>query len=71
VVKTPICIGVTGAHSTGNTVLLRRIEMELRAQGVTVGSPGEVRLYKPLFRVSPVGRPCRGTRTETPGCASG
>lgn len=41
-VKTPVRIGVTGAHSTGKTVLLRRIEMELRAQGVTVARTGRL-----------------------------
>lgn len=39
-VNTPVRIGVTGAHSTGKTLLLRRIEMELRAQGVTVARTG-------------------------------
>lgn len=33
---TPICIAVTGTHSTGKTTLLRRLEMELRAAGRTV-----------------------------------
>ncbi|WP_405434860.1 AAA family ATPase [Streptomyces anulatus] len=31
----PIRIGVLGTHSTGKTLLLRRIEMELRANGAT------------------------------------
>lgn len=39
-VNTPIRIGITGAHSTGKTLLLRRIEMELRAQGVSVARTG-------------------------------
>ncbi|SFF75345.1 AAA domain-containing protein [Actinacidiphila alni] len=39
-VNTPVRIGVTGTHSTGKTVLLRRVEMELRAQGVTVARTG-------------------------------
>jgi hypothetical protein len=42
VVKTPIRIGVTGAHSTGKTVLLRRIERELRAEGVRVARTGRL-----------------------------
>jgi nicotinamide riboside kinase len=42
VVKTPVRVGVTGAHSTGKTLLLRRIEMELRAQGVTVARTGHL-----------------------------
>jgi nicotinamide riboside kinase len=42
VVKTPVRIGVTGAHSTGKTLLLRRIEMELRAQGVAVARTGRL-----------------------------
>ncbi|MDV9173446.1 AAA family ATPase [Streptomyces sp. W16] len=33
----PIRIGVLGTHSTGKTTLLKRIEMELRAEGITVG----------------------------------
>lgn len=41
-VKTPVRIGVTGAHSTGKTVLLRRIEMELRAEGVRVARTGRL-----------------------------
>lgn len=41
-VKTPIRIGVTGAHSTGKTVLLRRIEMELRAEGIRVARTGRL-----------------------------
>jgi predicted ATPase len=42
VVKTPLRIGVTGAHSTGKTVLLRRIERELRAEGVRVARTGRL-----------------------------
>lgn len=41
-VKTPVRIGVTGAPSTGKTLLLRRIEMELRAQGVRVARTGRL-----------------------------
>lgn len=41
-VKTPVRIGVTGAHSTGKTVLLRRIERELRAEGVRVARTGRL-----------------------------
>lgn len=39
---TPLRIGVMGAHSTGKTLLLRRIEMELRANGVPVARTGNV-----------------------------
>ncbi|WP_223281414.1 AAA family ATPase [Streptomyces antnestii] len=39
---TPLRIGVMGAHSTGKTLLLRRIEMELRANGVQVTRTGNV-----------------------------
>ncbi|NEA35000.1 AAA family ATPase [Streptomyces sp. SID13031] len=35
-VTAPIRIGIAGTHSTGKTVLMRRIEMELRAIGLTV-----------------------------------
>ncbi|MFJ9893565.1 AAA family ATPase [Streptomyces sp. NPDC091280] len=38
----PIRIGVLGTHSTGKTMLLRRIEMELRAQGVAVERTGRL-----------------------------
>ncbi|MER0476909.1 AAA family ATPase [Streptomyces sp. Edi2] len=38
----PIRIGVLGTHSTGKTTLLKRIEMELRAQGVTVARTGRL-----------------------------
>ncbi|MFI1092708.1 AAA family ATPase [Streptomyces sp. NPDC020917] len=38
----PIRIGITGAHSTGKTMLLRRIEMELRAEGIRVARTGWV-----------------------------
>lgn len=36
----PIRIAVTGTHSTGKTTLVRRLEMELRDQGVTVARTG-------------------------------
>ncbi|MFD8965091.1 hypothetical protein ACFV0C_08815 [Streptomyces sp. NPDC059568] len=36
----PIRIGVMGAHSTGKTMLLRRIEMELRGHGIPVARTG-------------------------------
>ncbi|WP_245791784.1 AAA family ATPase [Actinacidiphila rubida] len=35
-------IGITGAHGTGKTILLRRIEMELRAEGIRVARTGWV-----------------------------
>ncbi|MFJ9381103.1 AAA family ATPase [Streptomyces sp. NPDC101455] len=38
----PIRIGVLGTHSTGKTMLLRRIEMELRAQGIAVERTGRL-----------------------------
>ncbi|MDH6222700.1 AAA family ATPase [Streptomyces pseudovenezuelae] len=38
----PIRIGVLGTHSTGKTMLLKRIEMELRAQGITVERTGRL-----------------------------
>ncbi|MFE7276883.1 AAA family ATPase [Streptomyces sp. NPDC057623] len=38
----PIRIGVLGTHSTGKTTLLKRIEMELRAEGVTVARTGRL-----------------------------
>jgi nicotinamide riboside kinase len=38
----PIRIGVLGTHSTGKTTLLKRIEMELRAEGITVGRTGRL-----------------------------
>lgn len=38
----PIRIGVLGTHSTGKTTLFKRIEMELRAQGVTVARTGQL-----------------------------
>ncbi|NUS17028.1 MAG: hypothetical protein HOY69_37475 [Streptomyces sp.] len=41
-VNTPVRIGITGAHSTGKTQLMRRIEMELRALGVTVARTGRL-----------------------------
>jgi hypothetical protein len=36
-VTTPVHIAITGTHSTGKTVLMRRAEMELRAIGLRVG----------------------------------
>ncbi|MEE1801796.1 AAA family ATPase [Streptomyces sp. JV176] len=39
---TPIRIGVMGAHSTGKTLLMRRIEMELRCQGIPVARTGKL-----------------------------
>lgn len=41
-VNTPVRIGVTGTHSTGKTVMLQRIEMELRAQGIAVARTGHL-----------------------------
>ena len=41
-VTNPIRIGITGAHSTGKTTLLRRIEMELRAEGIRVARTGRL-----------------------------
>jgi nicotinamide riboside kinase len=41
-VHRPIRIGVTGAHGTGTTTLVRRIEMELRAEGVSVARTGRL-----------------------------
>jgi hypothetical protein len=38
----PIRIGVTGAHGTGTTTLIRRIEMELREHGVRVTRTGRL-----------------------------
>jgi hypothetical protein len=38
----PIRIGVTGAHGTGTTTLIRRIEMELREHGVRVARTGRL-----------------------------
>ncbi|WP_385618207.1 AAA family ATPase [Streptomyces sp. P8-A8] len=38
----PIRIGVLGTHSTGKTMLLKRIEMELRGHGVTVARTGRL-----------------------------
>ncbi|MFI9755790.1 AAA family ATPase [Streptomyces collinus] len=38
----PIRIGVMGAHSTGKTLLLRRMEMELRGHGVPVARTGKL-----------------------------
>jgi hypothetical protein len=42
VVHRPIRIGVTGAHGTGTTTLVRRIEMELREHGVRVARTGRL-----------------------------
>jgi hypothetical protein len=39
-VTTPVYLGFAGAHSTGTTTLAKRIEMELRAEGVTVARSG-------------------------------
>jgi hypothetical protein len=39
-VTTPIHIGIAGTHSTGETTLARRIEMELRATGLAVARTG-------------------------------
>ncbi|MGY1502928.1 AAA family ATPase [Streptomyces sp. QTS52] len=36
----PISIGVLGTYSTGKTLLLKRIEMELRGHGLTVARTG-------------------------------
>ncbi|WP_335982317.1 hypothetical protein [Streptomyces sp. CA2R106] len=41
-VKTPLRIGITGAHFTGKTQLLRRIERELRAAGLSVARTGHL-----------------------------
>ncbi|MGI5262356.1 AAA family ATPase [Streptomyces angustmyceticus] len=38
----PLRIGVLGTHSTGKTALLRRIETELRAHGLTVARTGRL-----------------------------
>lgn len=38
----PIRIGVMGTHSTGKTMLLKRIEMELRAHGIPVTRTGRI-----------------------------
>lgn len=38
----PIRIGVMGAHSTGKTMLLKRIEMELRGHGIPVARTGKL-----------------------------
>jgi nicotinamide riboside kinase len=39
---TPLRIGVMGAHSTGKSLLMRRLEMELRAQGIPVARTGRL-----------------------------
>lgn len=39
-VTTPLRIGIAGTHSSGKTTLARRIEMELRATGLTVTRTG-------------------------------
>ncbi|MET8379332.1 AAA family ATPase [Streptomyces microflavus] len=36
----PIRIGVLGTHSTGKSLLMRRIEMELRSRGIPVARTG-------------------------------
>ncbi|MEU3978871.1 AAA family ATPase [Streptomyces sp. NPDC026672] len=38
----PLRVAVLGTHSTGKTTLLKRIEMELRAHGVTVARTGRL-----------------------------
>ncbi|WP_326692304.1 MULTISPECIES: AAA family ATPase [unclassified Streptomyces] len=38
----PTHIGVMGAHSTGKTTLLKRIERELRGHGITVARTGKL-----------------------------
>ncbi|WP_327289668.1 AAA family ATPase [Streptomyces sp. NBC_01198] len=38
----PVRIGITGTHSTGKTLLLKRIEMELRSHGVAVARTGRL-----------------------------
>lgn len=38
----PVRIAVLGTHSTGKTTLLKRIEMELRAEGITVARTGRL-----------------------------
>ncbi|WP_346779754.1 AAA family ATPase [Streptomyces sp. S3(2020)] len=38
----PIRIGVLGTHSTGKTTLCKRIEMELRGNGLTVARTGRL-----------------------------
>ncbi|WUH91927.1 ATP-binding protein [Streptomyces sp. NBC_00433] len=38
----PVRIGITGTHSTGKTLLLKRIEMELRSHGMTVARTGRL-----------------------------
>ncbi|MFE9425250.1 AAA family ATPase [Kitasatospora sp. NPDC006697] len=37
---TPLRVYIAGTHSTGKTTLARRIEMELRADGITVARTG-------------------------------
>lgn len=39
-VNQPVRIGIVGTHATGKTTLMRRIEMELRAEGITVARTG-------------------------------
>lgn len=41
-VNTPVRIGVTGTHSTGKTLLLKRIAMELRGHGISVARTGRL-----------------------------
>lgn len=38
----PIRIGVMGAHSTGKTMLCKRVEMELRGNGMTPARTGSI-----------------------------
>jgi hypothetical protein len=38
----PVRIGITGTHSTGKTLLLKRIEMELRSHGVAIARTGRL-----------------------------
>ncbi|MEU1484508.1 AAA family ATPase [Streptomyces sp. NPDC005752] len=40
--STPLRIGVMGAHSTGKSLLMRRIEMELHGQGIPVARTGNL-----------------------------
>ncbi|MET7474683.1 AAA family ATPase [Streptomyces sp. NPDC005648] len=40
--RQPLRIAILGTHSTGKTTLLKRIEMELRAEGVTVARTGRL-----------------------------
>lgn len=40
VTRSPVMIGLAGTHHTGKTTLARRVEMELRAVGLTVTRTG-------------------------------